>query len=438
MFAQFKYLTWKASLIATVMGLLGFTIALAASGDLDTTFDGDGRVTSFVVPSDPGRSDQIEGIAIQPDGKIIVAGNSFVSSPSNSDFALVRFNSNGSLDTTFSGDGRLLTNFGNLDYAFDVALQSNGKIVAAGQKCVSGLCDVAIARYNPNGTLDVTFSGDGKQISDFGGRNNGSFGGLAIQSNGKIVVAGYLHKGTDTDFAVYRYLPDGTLDTAFSGDGRVNFGFGAGRQDVAQDLVIQGDGKILVAGYSGDASSSNKNFAIARLNANGSLDTTFSGDGRNMTNFGGEDLGMGIALQPNGKILVAGEQSTGDLIALARYNPNGNLDATFNGTGRKSFAMIAGKPSSGRDVVVQSDGKIVVIGFVGADTSIDFALARLNSSGSFDTTFSGNGKVTVDFAGGDDFGLGLAVQPSDGRYVLAGYTIDSAFQSDFALARVLP
>ena len=438
MFAQFKHLTWKASLIATVMGVLGFTIALAAPGDLDTTFDGDGRVTSFVVPSNPGRSDQIEGVAIRTDGKIIVAGNSFVSSPSNSDFALIRYNSNGSLDTTFSGDGRLITNFGGLDYVFDVALQSNGKIVAAGQKCVSGLCDVALARYNSNGTLDVTFSGDGKQTSDFGSRNNGSFGGLAIQSNGKIVVAGYLNKVTGSDFAVYRYLSNGTLDTTFSGDGMANIAFGSGRQDVAQDLVIQSDGKILVAGFSGDASSSNNNFAIARLNANGSLDTTFSGDGKNMTNFGGEDLGRGIALQPNGKILVAGEQSTAGLFALARYNANGNLDTTFNGTGRKTFALIAGKTSSGRDVVVQSDGKIVAIGFVSGASSKEFALARLNSGGSFDTTFSGDGKVTVDFAGGDDFGLALAVQPSDGKYVLAGYTIDSAFQSDFALARLLP
>jgi uncharacterized delta-60 repeat protein len=442
MFVQFKRLTWKASLLATALSLLAFTIALAASGDLDTTFDGDGLVTSYVVPSNPGRSDAAAGVAIQANGKIVAAGYSEIPTTATMDFAITRYNTDGSLDTTFSGDGRLLTNFGGRDQAAAVAVQSNGKIVAAGQVCYApssiGTCDVALARYNANGTLDTTFSGDGKQVSDFGGGSNGSFGRLAIQSNGRIVVTGYMSNGSNTDFAVYRYLPGGSLDTTFSGDGKVNIGFGAGRQDFAADLVIQSDGKIVVAGSTGDAGYANNNFAIARLNANGSLDTTFSGDGRQITNFGANDYAYGVALQADGKIVVVGEKTTTfRSFALARYNTDGSLDTTFNGTGRRVFSITPGMDSHANDVIVQPDGMIVVIGTTKNGSGFfDFALARLLSTGGFDTTFSGDGKVIIDF-GGNDYVLAIALQPLDGKYILGGATHDGT-QYDFALARVLP
>lgn len=439
MFTLFKRLTWKASLLATVLSLL-FTVALAASGDLDTTFSGDGKVTSFAVPANPARWDLVRGIAIQPtDGKIVVAGDSRIPSTATNDFAVLRYNSNGKLDTTFSGDGRLITNFGGIDQALDVALQPDGKFIAVGQKCSNdGLtCDVALARYNPGGALDTTFSGDGKQTNDFGGGDNGSFGGVAIRLN-KIVVAGYMWNGKDYDFAVYRYLSNGSLDTTFSGDGMAKIGFGAGRQDFAWDLVIQGDGKILVVGYTGDASENNNNFALARLNPNGSLDATFSGDGRQITNFGGEDLAYSVALQADGKIVVAGSKGTSTLasFALARYNANGNLDTTFNGSGKKVISISPSLSSGARDVRVQSDGKLALLGYAYNGTDNDFALVRLKSGGGFDTTFSGDGKVLVDF-GGDEIGYALAIQPSDGKYVLAGRT-DDGTQRDIAVARVLP
>lgn len=138
--------------------MLAFTVALAASGDLDTTFDGDGLVITNVVPANPGRSDVTPGIAIQTDGKIIAAGYSYVPSTATEDFAVTRYNTNGSPDPAFSGDGRLITNFGGKDAAFDVVLQANGKIVVAGKTCISEICDLALARYNTNGTLDTTFS----------------------------------------------------------------------------------------------------------------------------------------------------------------------------------------------------------------------------------------------------------------------------------------
>lgn len=439
MFTLFKRLTWKASLLATVLSLL-FTVALAASGDLDTTFSGDGKVASFAVPANPGRWDTAWGIAIQPaDGKIVVAGDSRIPDTATNDFVVLRYKADGTLDTTFSGDGRQLTNFGGRDQALDVVLQPDGKIVAVGQKCDANSmnCDIALARYKLGGALDLTFSGDGKQISDFGGGDNGSFGGVVIHEN-KIVVAGYMWNGANYDFAVYRYLSNGRLDATFSGDGMANLGFGSGRQDFAQELVVQSDGKILVVGYTGDANEANNNFALARLNTDGSLDTTFSGDGKQITNFGAEDFANSIALQEDGKIVVAGTKSTATLstFALARYNVNGRLDATFNGSGKRVFSIFPNRNSGASNLIVQLDGKIVVTGTAYNGIDDDFALVRLKSGGGFDTTFSGDGKVVVNF-GGDDSGFALAIQPSDGKYVLAGRADDGA-QRDFAVARVLP
>ena len=431
MFTLFKHLGWRASFLATILSLLTCSVALAAPGDLDTTFDGDGLVITNILPSNPERGDRASGVAIQADGKIVVAGIS--GAYPVRDFALARYNTDGSLDTTFHTDGRLVTNFGSGDEARDVAVQSDNKIVAAGQMCIDNICDVALARYHTNGALDTTFSDDGKQTADFGGGNNGSFGGLAIQSNGKIVVAGYMYNGTDSDFAVYRYLSNGSLDTTFSEDGMVSIGFGAGRGDFARDLVIQGDGKIVVAGDTAG------NFAIARLNLNGSLDTTFSGDGKQTTDIGPNGSAWGVSLQPDGKMVVVGQIRPDGFLsfrtksAIARYNTNGSLDTTFNGTGKKVFSVIPGAFSVATDVIIESNGKIVVLAF----TPGDFALVRLKPGGAFDTAFSGDGKVTISF-GGSDLADALAVQPLDGKYVLAGYTDSIMHRNDFALARVLP
>jgi uncharacterized delta-60 repeat protein len=439
MFTRFKRLIWKASLLATVLSLLAFSVALAASGDLDTSFGGDGLVTDFAVPSNPARWETVRGMVVQPDGKIVIAGTSNVPSTATHDFAVARYNSDGTPDSTFSKDGRQVTNFGGIDQALDVVLQSNGKIVVIGQKCSNDglVCDVALARYNPGGAPDITFSGDGMQVTDFGGDDNGSFGGVAIHDN-KIVVAGYMWNGTDYDFALYRYLLGGKLDSTFSGDGMVSFNFGAGRQDTARDVVVQSDGKIVVVGETGNANYENNNFALARLNADGSFDTTFSGDGKQTANFGGDDYPFSVTLQANGKIVVAGTKFTATLshFAVARFNTGGAPDVTFNGAGRKAFSVISNLNSGANDVVVQADGKIVLTGVTYNGTNDDFALVRLTNKGSFDTSFSGDGITTFDF-GGDDFSSVLTLQPSDGKYLLGGGTHDGT-QRDFALARILP
>lgn len=434
MFTRSKPLLLNIWLLVTVISLLTFTIALADSGDLDTTFGGDGRVLTDFVPSGPERYDAVYDLAIQPDGKIVAAGYSYGLS-TDYDFALARYNLNGSLDTSFSGDGRLLTNFGGNDVVYDVAIQPDGKIIALGNACdTSGRCGVALARYNPGGGLDSTFSGDGKKITHFGGRGS-SKGGLAIQSDGKIVVAGRLFNGIDSNFLVLRYNTNGSLDTTFSADGWFSFGFGAGRQDYAYALDIQdSDGKIVVAGYSINPADNLGDFAIARLNPGGSLDTTFGSAGKRITNFGADERAYGFGGQRDGRMVLVGQKiiSNTSYFAVARYTPNGSLDTTFNSTGKRVFSIISGTGSRAEQVIVQSDNKIVITGF----SSGALALVRLASGGAFDTTFNGNGKLTVEF-GGPGLGYALAIQPLDGKYVLGGYASINP-QIDFALARILP
>jgi uncharacterized delta-60 repeat protein len=402
-----------------------------------------------------GRSDVAFDIAIQSDGKIVAAGYSEETSTSERDFALTRYTSSGALDIfTF---GKRLTDFGGTETAWDIALQSDGKIIAAGERfdSTSSLYDVALARYNSNGTLDATFSGDGKQVTDFGGDDNNARA-VAIQADGKIVLAGDMWNGTDEDFAVYRYktiCADDTqcLDTTFGGgDGMISFGFGSGRRDRAFSIALQpNDGKIVVAGSTHNMNFENGNFAIARLNVDGTLDATFSGDGIRMTDFGGDETAISLALQPDGKIMVVGEKinPTTDLstFALARYNPNGSLDNTFGqllSTGKRSgkrvFSILSGTDSTALDVAVQPDGRMVVAGVNDDGTGIfDFAIVRLTPIGAFDKTFSVGGKAIVDF-GGNDVAFAVVRQPSDGKYVLGGATLDSTGKGDFALARVLP
>jgi uncharacterized delta-60 repeat protein len=333
-----------------------------ADGTLDASLDGDGKLTTAIGSS----YDTAYSVALQSDGKIVVSGSSS-GSGSGDDFALARYNSDGTLDTSFDGDGKLTTAFvgGSVDRGYSMAVQSDGKIVVAGRSN----SDFALARYNANGTLDTSFDGDGKLTTDFGSLDDGL--SVAVQSDGKIVVAGYSDNFIDADFAVARYNADGTLDTSFSSDGKLTTDFGT-QFDFGRSVAVQSDGKIVVAG------NSENNFAVARYNANGILDTLFDGDGLLTTDFGGSsDTGISVVVQSDGKIVVAGNSRNGTNtdFAVARYNANGALDTSFDGDGRLTTAFGA-SDDHGSSVAVQSDGKIVVAGasYNGADD--DFAVAR--------------------------------------------------------------
>ncbi|HET8677846.1 MAG TPA: BACON domain-containing carbohydrate-binding protein, partial [Blastocatellia bacterium] len=266
-------------------------------GTLDTSFDTDGKVTT---PIGTG-NDQAFGLAIQTDGKLVVAGHS------SFDFAVVRYNTDGSLDTSFDTDGKVTTPIGtSLDQAYGVALQSDSKIVVAGESFNGTNRDFAVARYNTDGTLDASFDGDGKVTTALN-TGNDSGAAVAIQGDGRVVVAGTSNPGTNLsfdDFAVVRYNPDGSLDTSFDSDGKVSTPIGAGA-DRGRALAIQSDSKIVVAGNSNNGT--NDDFAVVRYNSNGSLDTSYGTGGKVVVDLSnGSDSANGVALDSLGRAVVVG------------------------------------------------------------------------------------------------------------------------------------
>ncbi len=366
-----------------------FAVArLNPDGSPDRSFGSNGRVlTAF-----PNGSAWATGVAIEPDGKIVVAGTASAGRGGD-DFALARYDANGSLDSSFSGDGKLTTDFGEEDRAHGLAIQRDGKIVVAGSTSAGrGADDFALARYDPDGSLDATFSGDGKVTTGFGHHEHAS--GVAIQSDGKIVAAGTRRDGLNNDFALVRYDRNGTLDPSFDGDGKVTTGFGSDFDEAAGVAISSDDRKIVVAGstHVSDNFGGAWTFALARYRSNGSLDRSFDGDGKVTTGFGLEwnAFGTAVAFQPDGRLVVAGWRRRGRAavvggdFALARYFSNGSLDATFSRDGE--VATDFGGSDYSEAVAIQPDGRIVAAGSTdtGAGGDEDFAFARYDADGSPD------------------------------------------------------
>ena len=353
-------------------------------GSLDTTFSGDGLQSTEFGHLGSGAY----ALAQQPDGKLIAAGTSNPSYLPDGDdvFALARYLPDGALDTSFSGDGRQTTDFEGTwgDTARAVIVHPDAKITAVGIRGERGAFhDVAIARYNPDGSPDSTFSADGKQVTDLGqcGHNTGGALAAALQPNGHLVVAASemscLGPGPGAaDLVLFRYNPDGTRDSTFSGDGKQLTPLYAGGKAA---LALQPDGKILAA-----AAARGVDFGLVRLNPDGSPDRTFSGDGLQTTGFlpgtgagSTSDTTSGLALQRDGKILAAGQavrsyetgsQSSIDAVgyefqlALARYHADGTLDSSFCGDGRQMTNF--GGAQGAHAVAVQPDGRILTVGDV--------------------------------------------------------------------------
>ncbi len=423
--------------------LLFTSYVFAQDGSLDTSFDTDGKVITDFSQGNTTSSDAGNCVAIQSDGKIVVAGNYWAGTVR--DFAVTRYNSDGSLDNTFGGDGKVTTDIindvwgGGSDEAYDVAVQSDGKIVVVGTTSSGDGNDYfAVVRYNTDGSLDNTFSSDGMTITYFGG-NIQQANGVKIQSDGKIVVAGYVEDYSDPDtliinFAVARYNANGSLDNSFDSDGILTTDFNNGGQDFAQDVVVQSDGKIVVVGYTQNFTDGD--IALVRYNTDGSLDTSFDTDGKLTTDFGvGYDYGYAVTVQTDGKILVSGQVADASLdnFGLARYNADGSLDTSFDTDGKvlTNFTSY----SYGYDIAIQSDGKILVGGTTyNPSLSKDvFAVAKYNSDGSLDTSFDTDGKTTESFNSNDNTGKGIAVQ-SDGKIILTGKAYNGN-KNDFAVLR---
>ncbi len=386
-------------------------------GSLDTTFDFDGKVTTSIGSGD----DIVRSVAIQADGKIVVAGYSIIGS--NIDFAVARYSSDGNLDTSFGeGDGIVTTDFaGGDDYGMSVAVQPDGKIVLAGYAYNGSNNDFALVRYDGDGTLDTTFGTAGKVTTPVGSSDDKALS-VAFQDDGRIVAAGI----ADGAFALIRYNGDGSPDTSFGGGGWVTTDFG-GYDDYVMSVAIQPDHKIVAGGVA------HYDFALARYNTDGSLDTSF-GSGGSTTILNGTDGGApSVAIQPDGKILELGYQIVGTYdFALARYSPGGNLDTTF-GSGGMVTTDFYGGSDVGYSVALQPDGRIVSVGYVHNGSNLDFGVALYNPDGTLDLTFDTDGKLNTPIGSSDDVGLAVAIQP-DGKVVAAGYT-NNGSNNDFAVVR---
>jgi len=383
-----------------------FTLAkYNTDGSLDTTFNAAGTKPGTVTTPIGSGNAVANALGIQSsDGKIVVAGYSLLSGTENV-FTLVRYNTDGSLDTTFNAAGTkpgiVTTPIGSLkDYALALGIQSDNKIVVAGYSFNNNKYDFALVRYNTDGSLDTTFNAAGTKpgtvTTSIGGSLNDYANALGIQSDGKIVAAGYSYNGTKYNITLVRYNSDGSLDAdpvtgfgaAHTGIVTTSIGSGSIIDDKAHALVIQSDGKILVAGSSYDNTRSKYDFALVRYNTDGSLDTD------PVTGFGAG----GIVTTPIGS------------------------------DGYWDFANALG--------IQSSDGKILAAGSSNSGSNYDFALVRYNTDGSLDTGFGTGGIVTTPIGSSDDYALALGIQ-SDHNIVVAGYSLIGG-NYDFALVRYLP
>jgi uncharacterized delta-60 repeat protein len=419
----------KKTIFTTLIFNVAFLTASAQqAGDLDLTFSSDGKQTTDIGSGDDwGRS-----LAIQSNGKIIVAGTSTIGT--NNVFSIVRYNSDGSLDNTFSGDGKQTTDLVSGDeQGKSVTIQADGKIVVAGYSTNGTNNDFAIIRYNSDGSLDNSFSGDGKQTTDIASGDD-QVNSVAIQSDGKIVVAGRSTSGITNVVTVVRYNSDGSLDNTFSGDGIQTTVIGDG-DDRGNSLAIQSDGKIVVSGNSGIGGKTL--CAVVRYNSNGSLDNTFSGDGIQTTLIGTNNTGNSVSIQSNGKIVVVGSSENGNNVdvALVRYNTDGSLDNTFSGDGIQTTDYDNKYDDEGTSLAIQADGKIVIVGTTTVGANVDFITIRYNSDGSIDNSFSFDGKQYAAFGSSYDWAYSVAIQ-SDGKIVVAGMS-DLTLNTDYSIVRYI-
>ncbi len=436
------------ALRATATRLPNGNASGSASGALDTTFGDQGHVITDLN----GRSDEARGVVVQPDGKIVVVGETWVYPQDRPRFALVRYTAAGRLDPTFGDGGQVLTGLNDDEWDYStphaLALQPDGKLLVAGTSYSpdAGRNVFALARFNADGTFDATFGTGGRVLTPVDtaeDAGNDEAYALALADDGSIVLAGTAGQ-YPANFAAARYRPDGSLDPAFGPGGTVVTDLGG--DDKAAAVAIQPDGKIVLAGRGVD---NDDDWAMLRYLPNGQLDSTFGSGGIVGTDFnGGEDWVGGLALRPDGKIVVVGQVYVGTVfctdqngftrgcdkfgMAAVQYGPKGKIDQKFGDGGKAVYELDA--TSGAAALALQADGKIVLAGHYDYD---DFAVVRATADGALDTAFGTQGLVRTPFGRAMDVAYAVALQP-DGKIVAAGTgTVNDAdpLNDNFVLTR---
>lgn len=432
----------KAELLRRHRGPVALLVALALvvtpgalagdADDLDTTYDGDGRV----VTDFEGHYDFIMSLALQGDDKVIAVGNSVdIDTPQFVyRIAIARYDTDGSLDEGFSGDGVRTVDFpGTDEYAYSSALAPDGTLVVVGGAFAGSSSSFAIARFGTDGANDAGFSGDGRLVLNPVAGRIGAASDVAVQANGKIVVVGDAYvpdSGEDGDyelnFSVVRLNTDGTLDSSFSGDGVTEVDLGTS-VDAGYSVAIDGDGKIVVAGRAGGE------LALVRLDSGGTLDGSFSGDGIVKTPYSRYLYGSAVEIQSDGKIVVAGASQAGDDadLTVVRYEADGDVDPGFAEDGFSVTDFGQNEDNGSLLGIDDATGNIYAGGSSEEAITAGWAAVMLDSDG------ERLGRLTNYSSGRPDYAGGLAVQ-SDGKLVMGGtFSGESNYEVDFALARYL-
>jgi uncharacterized delta-60 repeat protein len=437
---------WKSVVMVFATGALASGVAFAADGTLDTSFGVAGLARAGINDGDL----QPSGCrpVVQPDGKIVICGTRLSNGTSGSDFLVARFDANGSLDATFGAGGLVTIDFDHgtgSDQADGIALQSDGSIVVAGttRGSESSSEAFAVARLTSAGTLDGTFGpGTGQATIEFtGSAGDDQAYAVAVQPDDRILIAGSTATANGSDVAIVRLLPNGATDMSFGDAGRVTFGFdlpgATAESDNANGVAIDAMGRIVVAGTANaSAPAAEVRFGVARLLPDGTLDTAFNGSGTTTIAFDpgtgiSTAYAFGIVVESDGKLLVPGYANTSPLsmlnmdVAAARLNDDGSIDAGFGTGGRVTVAFDL--EANGIDAAVaaaeQADGRVLLVG-TALNGVTQYAISlRLESDGSLDATYGSGGKETYDFGltnPGTQAFTGIAFQ---GTQIIAGGVI---------------
>jgi len=372
------------------------------SGSLDASFGLDG-----IVSTDLGASEGCRAIAVQPDGKILAAGAT--SSGSYTDMILIRYDASGALDTGF-GVGGVARDVGG--WTTSMCLQADGRILLGGYVNNGNDNDFRLIRYTSGGVLDADFGAGGVVTTQLSGAGD-YCNSIAVQTDGKIVAAGYAWAIYKRDFAVVRYNPDGSLDSGFGTGGIVFTDLGG--EEMGEELAVHPEGGIVLVGQK------DMDYILLRYTSGGLLDPDFGSGGIVTTDYGGgSDGARSICMRSDGRFVVCG-YSSGNF-AVARYLANGSLDPSFGRFGKVTTDFGANKPDGAYACCLQADGKILVAGGTEPSGGLRdvFALARYSFGGDLDTSFGTSGKVVTELSSGSDAPiLCVAVQP-DGRIVAGG------------------
>jgi uncharacterized delta-60 repeat protein len=404
-------------------------------GSLDKSFDEDGKVlTDFTTKL----SETADSLVIDSQDRIVVAG------VADNNFALARYMPDGSLDPTFDHDGMVLTDFetASREGAHSLAIDSQDRIVVAGDAWILGGWALsvplyqpdenqfALARYMPDGSLDPSFDGDGKVLTEFFSGSNAGARAVAIDDKDRIVAAGWATVDNSRQFAVARYNSDGSLDTTFGEGGRVVTDFDSSLREEIFALRIDNRGRIVVAG---DALVDGRDyeFAMARYNQDGSLDTSFNSTGLVLTDIAAavHEIAYAMEIDAQNRIVVGGTARVGNTesahlqFAMARYTDDGQLDTTFDGDGMVLTDFKSSTEEGIRAMVIDNQGRIIVGGWAMLEGHRQFALARYNDDGSLDATFDDDGKVLTNFISSHDEEVTTIGLDSQGRIVVGGWGI---------------